>query len=311
MESKINVALVQFGPEYLQLSRSLEKASDLIDEASNSGADLIVFGETWLSGYPIWIDYCPEAALWDYEPVKEVWARTFENGIEIHGNEIKSLQSLAKDKNISIVIGANEVIRSGKGNGTIYNTIITINSNGNIVNHHRKLMPTFSEKLIYGLGDGAGLKSVELNGFNIGSLICWEHWMPLARQAMHDASEDIHIGLWPMVKEMNRVATQHYAFEGRCYAIAVGQTMQAKDLPSILNNPFSDNPEKYILSGNSCVFGPDGSLLFEGKPNEETIYYIEIENKTSLFKERMNLAVSGHYQRNDVFQLNIDHKRLF
>ena len=208
-------------------------------------------------------------------------------------------------------MGANESIKKGPGNGSIYNTIFTFGSDGCIINHHRKLMPTYTEKLIHGMGDGSGLRSVEAPFGRLGSLICWEHWMPLARQAMHDEGEDIHIALWPQVKEMNHVASRQYAFEGRCHVVAVGQIMHRDELPESLSisNRISIHPSGLVMNGGSAIYGPNGDILLPPQQEERKIIYHEI-NLSDNRKENMSLSVSGHYRRNDVFELKVNRKRI-
>lgn len=306
------IAIVQHTPCFDHLQKSLEKAKALIEKASKEAVDMIVFGECWFSGYPAWIDYCGETALWDHEPTKKAWSKIFKNSIEIPGEAIEILQSLAKKNEVYLIFGANEVILKGKGNSSIYNSAFIINDKGELINHHRKLIPTHTERLIHANGDGEGLRSVETNFGNIGTLICWEHWMPLARQAMHDEGEDIHFALWPYVKEMNIVACRQYAHEGKCYVVAVGQTMTVEDFPSGLQLPdhLEKNPEQYVLKGGSCVIGPDGEFIMQPVYDQEDIFYVDLPSKEELIKEKMNLAVSGHYQRWDVFDFRVNRRRI-
>ncbi|MDN5215626.1 carbon-nitrogen hydrolase family protein [Fulvivirgaceae bacterium BMA12] len=310
MNKTINVAIVQHSPVYLDLNKSLEKSLDLVQEAADNGAEIIVFGETWLSGYPAWLDYCPEVAQWNYEPAKEVFSELFHNSVQIPGPEISQLCQAAKNNKVVICMGLNETTKSGKASGTIFNTLLTINEKGQIANHHRKLMPTYTEKLVYGMGDGMGLHSVETAYGRINGLICWEHWMPLARQAMHDSDEQIHVAVWPTVHEMHQIASRQYAFEGRCFVLAAGQILKAGDLPSKLTLPPSleGNPDKMILNGGSCVIGPDGKYMTAPVFDQETILFQEI-NLDEIYKEKMTLDVSGHYQRPDVFTLSVNKQR--
>jgi len=305
------IAIMQLEPIHTSLDSTLQKALDHIDTASEEGADIVVFGESWFCGYPAWIDFCDGVAKWDHEPVKAAWANMYENALVLEGVALTKLCSIAKEKKITIITGANEVVRQGKGHSSIYNTIFTIDEQGQLANHHRKLMPTYNEKLIHHSGDGAGLHAVETNNGRIGSLICWEHWMPLTRQAMHDEAEDIHFALWPHVIDRHLLASRHYAFEGRCYVIAVGQIMHAKSIPTGLDKPssFSDD-SAMIMKGGSCAIGPDGELLSEQVIGKEEILYVEIPSAKELVKERMNLAVSGHYQRDDVFTFEVNKSRV-
>lgn len=306
----MKAAIVQDGPVYLDSKGTLNKTISYIEKAKSMGCDLIVFGENWFSGYPAWLDVCSDVNLWDHAPVKQVWRRTFEEGLSVDSTLMTELRNVIKENQIYVVMGANEPISKGKGNGTIYNTVYTFGPDGSILNHHRKLMPTFTEKLVHGLGDGAGLNSISTSFGRLGSLICWEHWMPLARQAMHDAGEDIHIALWPFAKELHHVASRHYAHEGRCYVIAVGQIMHEDEIPEglSLSNQIALPDSKLVLRGGSAVYGPDGSVVMAPVYGTRDMLIVEL-NLENAVGERMNLSVSGHYQRDDVFEMKVDRSR--
>jgi nitrilase len=178
----MRVAAVQAAPVYMDLQRSLDKAIALIGEAAAKGASVVVFPETFLPGYPAWLDCCRDVGLWDYEPVKRVFARLMENSVEVPGPVTEALAEAAREYQVVLNISVHERVGSGPGRGTLYNTMLTFGSDGALLNRHRKIMPTFTERLIWGLGDGAGLKAVDTTAGRIGGLIGWEHWMPLARQ---------------------------------------------------------------------------------------------------------------------------------
>ena len=307
------LSIIQKGPIYNQLQKSIEVFDSLLAKAASEKADLVVFGECWFCGYPAWLDYCPEASFWNHAPVKEVWSAMFENSLELDSQSFKDIQAIIKSHGVNVVLGANEVIKKGKGNGTLFNAVMTFNREGELLNHHRKLMPTYTEKLVHGVGDGHGLNAVDLDIGRVGGLICWEHWMPLARQAMHDQSEDLHIALWPFVKEMHVIASRQYAFEGRCHVVSVGQLMKAIDTPEQLKLPDHldrSNADQLVLKGGSCIIKPDGQFLLEPQYNETEIISQEIDLSVGR-GENMNLSVSGHYQRPDVFDLSINKKRFY
>ena len=220
------VAAVQAAPYYLNLERSLKRAIDLIAEAAKRRAQLVVFPETWLPGYPAWLDVCRDIAVWDHEPTKRLYAQLMENSVAVPSRETEALGEAARRHNLTLVIGVHERVNEGPGRGTLYNSILTFGPTGELLNVHRKLVPTFTERLIWAQGDGDGLRVVETPAGRIGGLICWEHWMPLARQTLHVAGEDIHVSLWPSVKEMYQIASRHYAFEGRCFVVAAGGIMR-------------------------------------------------------------------------------------
>lgn len=310
MNKKVTIGVVQFAPEYLNVAKSLQKVEVLLKEAAAKGAQLITFGETWFTGYPAWIDYCDEYAKWNFQPTKAVFAKTYENSLDVNGSEVAQIGKWAKELGVAVVMGINEKVSAGIGNGTIYNSLLTWNEKGELANHHRKLMPTHTERLLYGQGDGAGLQAVETSFGRIGGLICWEHWMPLTRQAMHNSGEYIHVAVWPNVHEMLQIATRAYAFEGRCFAVGVGQIMKVKDIPSELNLPdeLKNKPDHLLLNGGSCIVGPDGHYVLEPQFGVEGIFTAEVDlNRCA--EERLALDVTGHYQRHDVFELTVNKKR--
>lgn len=188
-------------------------------------------------------------------------------------------------------------------------SVVTINRDGHIVNHHRKLMPTYTEKLVHGLGDGAGLNAVQTDFGNLGALICWEHWMPMTRQAMHDENEDLHIALWPYVKEMHHIASRHYAIEGRCHVVSVGQMYPKTFLPEglQLNELVKDEP--FLMKGGSAIYDATGTPIMDPIYNQVNIFTRELDLSKDR-AENMNLSVSGHYQRQDVFEYEINKKRI-
>ncbi len=306
----IKIAIAQHSPAFLDLEACIKKAGGLIEQSANQNARLIIFGESWFSGYPAWLDYCPEAALWDHEPAKQVYARMFENSMSIGGTAFKQLQEMARTHQVYLVFGLNEKVTSGRGNGTIYNALVILGPDGALLNHHRKLMPTYTEKLVYGMGDGYGLRSIEIDGHRMGGLICWEHWMPHARQSMHDDGEILHVAVWPTVHEIHQIASRSYAFEGRCFVVSVGQILKVSDIPVEVRNSESreQTGSSLVLRGGSCVIDPRGQFMIEPVFDKETIIYAEIDPRQAI-KENMTLDTSGHYARPDVFSFKVDRNR--
>ena len=304
MTRKVPVAIAQVAPVYLNVGESLKKAVAWIEKAATEGAKLITFGETWLSGYPAWLDYCPNAALWDHEPVKQVFARMRQNSVSVPGPETDELCRVAAALEVVVSIGINERVDSGPGNGTLYNTLLLIDSNGAIISRHRKLVPTYTERMVWGMGDGDGMESKNTQAGRIGGLICWEHWMPLARQVLHDSGEDIHVAVWPSAHDVHQLASRHYAFEGRCFVVATGMVMKVKDLPQELDLPAATDggAEEWLLRGGSAVIGPNGNYVAGPVFDQETIISAELD-LTAVDREKMTLDVSGHYSRPDLFHL--------
>ncbi|MBA3544653.1 MAG: carbon-nitrogen hydrolase family protein [Chthoniobacterales bacterium] len=306
MPDPVPVAIIQSSPVFLVLEASVAKAVTLTDEAARNGARVVTFGEAWLPGYPAWLDYCSDVALWDHAPSKEIFARLRQNSIVVPGKETNRLAQLAGDHKLTVVIGVNERVEAGPGNGTLYNSLLTFTAEGGLANHHRKLVPTYTERLIWGQGEGGGLESVATPHGRVGGLICWEHWMPLARQALHNAGEHIHVAVWPAVHEMHQLASRHYAFEARCFVLASGLVMRVKDLPAGLRTvpELADNPEAFVLRGGSAIIGPDGKYVVEPVYDQETIVTAALD-LNAVDREKMTLDVSGHYSRPDIFTFQV------
>ncbi len=271
-------------------------------EAAGSGAELIVFPETWIPGYPAWLDLSRDAALWDHPPVKKIFARIVENSVAIPGPALERLSAAARESKATLVIGLSERVERGAGRGTLYNALVTIGPDGRLLNHHRKLMPTYTERLIWGAGDVEGLRSVDTPSGRVSALVCWEHWMPLARQALHESGEEVHVAVWPTVHELHQVASRQYAFEGRCFVLASGALMRASSLPLELE-PHPDRvsgADQWVLRGGSAIIGPDGEYLVEPRYDEPAILLAELDlQRTS--EESMTLDVTGHYHRPELF----------
>ncbi|MEW5927168.1 MAG: carbon-nitrogen hydrolase family protein [Gemmatimonadota bacterium] len=299
---RLTAAVVQaeVAPE---LEAGLERTRELALEAARSGAELVVFPETWIPGYPAWLDVCRDAALWNHAPVKAVFARIAENSVAVPGPALDSLAETARQAAATLVLGVSERVERGPGRGTLYNSLLTIGPDGRLLNHHRKLVPTYTERLVWGAGDAEGLQAVDAPSARVGALVCWEHWMPLARQALHESGEDVHVAVWPTAHEMHQVASRHYAFEGRCYVLAAGSLMRASALPPELE-PHPERvagPDQWVLRGGSAVIGPDGAYLVEPVYDEPRILVAELDLGRTR-EETMTLDVTGHYHRPELFE---------
>jgi nitrilase len=300
---RVTVAIAQSAPVYLDKRASLRKALDLIQQAAKQDARLVAFGETWLPGYPAWLDVCPGAALWQDSSSKDVFARLRNNSITVPGEEVNLLNEAARDLKIAIVIGVNERVDSGPGNGTLYNSLLTIADDGQCKNHHRKLVPTYAERLVWGHGDGRGLEAVPTSVGRVGGLICWEHWMPLARMAMHNSGEQIHVAVWPTVHELHQLASRHYAFEARCFVLAVGLMMATEDLPREFHDgtAFQAGNDPWIERGGSAIIGPDAQYVRTPVFDREELLVSDLD-LAQIDRELMTFDASGHYARPDLFR---------
>jgi predicted amidohydrolase len=304
----VRVAVVQ-AEAMPDLAAALDHAEERTREAAAAGARLVAFPETWIPGYPVWLDVCRDVALWDHAPVKQVFRRMARDSVVVGGEASERLASIARTHGVVLVMGVIERVDAGSGQGTLYNAILTFGSDGRLQNHHRKLVPTYTERMVWGAGDAHGLRAAETSAGRVGALVCWEHWMPLARQAMHESGEDVHVALWPTVHEMHQIASRQYAFEGRCFVLAAGSVMRASALPPELE-PHPQrvrSGEDWVLRGGSAIIGPDGSYLAGPVYEEPALLVADLD--FGLNREgRMSLDVTGHYHRPDVFEFRVERR---
>ncbi|HEY2378132.1 MAG TPA: carbon-nitrogen hydrolase family protein [Gemmatimonadaceae bacterium] len=301
----VRIAIVQDEPVPI-LADGLARTRDRTLAAAREGAQLVVFPETWLPGYPVWLDVCRDVALWDHPPVKAVHARMAANAVAVPGDGADALGAIARDAGVTLVVGVIERVDAGPGHGTLYNAALTFGPDGRLLNHHRKLMPTYSERLVWGQGDADGLQAVDTPNGRVGALVCWEHWMPLARQAMHESGEDVHVALWPTAHEQLQLASRAYAFEGRCYVLVAGSLSRASALPPELE-PHPEivrRPDQWVMRGGSGVIGPDGRYIVEPVYDEPRTITADLD-LARLSGERMALDVAGHYSRPDLLHLDV------
>ena len=297
------VAVAQFAPVVLDLDACVQKASKIIGEAGKQGVRLLAFPETWVPVYPFWCDM-GGFSKWGDEAGKQLHARLYKNSLEVDSKPFKALQAAIKKARLHVVLGANE--RAGR---SLYNTLFFFDASGALVGHHRKLVPTFGERLVWGYGDGEGLRVHETPFGKLGGLVCWEHWMPHARQALHELGETVHVAAWPHAKGLHQTASVHYAFEGRCFVLVAASYLEKKMLPRDYNlrGEMTSAPE-VILNGGSAVVGPDGKYVVEPVYGKEALVVAEIDPER-VFAETLTLDVAGHYSRPDVFTFSVRRER--
>ena len=314
MTSQLHVALVQAPPVFLNLAASLDKAIGLIEEATLAGARLIVFPETWLTGYPVWLDEAPGSAMWGHAPAESLFRRLFENSPALDGPEIARLAAVASERDVEVILGVHE--RLG---GSLYNAIVFL-APGEPARVHRKLTPTYNERLIWAQGDGSTLQAWPRDYGVVGALVCWEHWMPFTRAAMHAQNEAVHVALWPAVTELHQLASRHYAFEGQCFVLASGCVLTRDDvlagfdsLPGaapvgrrLLESIPADKP--FLKDGGGAVIAPDTSYVAGPIYGDPATVYAQID-LGRVIAGRMYLDTHGHYARPDVFELRVDTRR--
>ncbi len=301
------VAIVQAAPVPLAIGDGIGKAVSLARKAIDDGARLVAFGETFLGGYPLWLDEAPGAALWDHPGAKALHAIMLEQAVVAKDERLLPLQELCDATGACISIGAHERVRR-----SLYNNQLLFRP-GLPPLDHRKLVPTHGERLIWMRGDGSTLGVHQAEWGAVGNLICWEHWMPLARAAMHNLGEAVHIAAWPTVREEYALASRHYAMEGRCFVLAAGLVQTKDDLFDGLERVGGSAEAKALFEaiagdvlnvGGSIIAAPDARVVAQAGEGEETLH-AELD-LSEIGGGLASLDTDGHYSRPDVFELRVD-----
>lgn len=306
--NQLKVALAQISPVWLNKKATLEKIENSIKEAANNQAELIVFGEALLPGYPFWLALT-NGAGWNLDVNKELHAHYVKNSVTIERGELDSVCALAKEYKMSVYLGIMERPED-RGRHSIYASLVYINQKGEIKSVHRKLQPTYDERLTWAPGDGNGLKVHPLKDFTVGGLNCWENWMPLPRTALYGLGENLHVAVWPGSDHNTKDITRFIAREGRSFVISVSSLMNKEDFPE--DTPYIDQilekAPKVLANGGSCIAGPDGEWLVEPIIGKEGVYYHTLDFNRVL-EERQNFDAVGHYSRPDVTKLIVNRDR--
>lgn len=308
------IAIVQHPAALLDLNESLHRAADHISAAAATGATLVVFPETWLTCYPAWVFGLAgwrdqTAQSWHARLLNESPVLDNDGGVD---DDVALLRDAARNAEVTVVIGLNE--RPHRNSGSLYNSLLTIGTDGHTLNLHRKLTPTHTERNVWTAGDGAGLRVVDTPVGRVGGLVCWEQFSPLARQTLHAQNEEIHVAAWPDYPESHQIASRSYALEGRCFVISAAQFVSTDDMPTELLDAYRagvgpEAPSNGLLfDGGSSVVGPDGSWIVEPQFGEAGIITAVLDLNMR-YQESMDLDLAGHYARPDVFQLSVDRSR--
>jgi nitrilase len=304
----LKVAVAQIAPVWLNKAETIKKVKEQIQQAGKADADLVVFGEGVVPGYPHWIGYTNGAA-WDSKVQKEIHAHYAKNAIQIEKGDLNEICHLAQIYEISIYLGVIER-PIGRGGHSLYCSLVYINQKGDIKSVHRKLQPTYEERLTWSPGDGNGLQVHQLKEFTVGGLNCWENWMPLPRAALYGQGENLHVAVWPGSYRNTHDITRYIAKESRSYVISCSALMTKDDFPNDIPHYdlIMENVPDILTDGGSCISDPRGEWVVEPIMNEEKLIVAEIDINR-VFEERQNFDPSGHYSRPDVTKLTVNRER--
>jgi nitrilase len=304
----MRIGAAQLRPAWLQPRKTTQKVIDTIEKAARQGIELLAFSEAFLSGYPFWLCRTNGAAF-DDPLQKRAFAQFLDAAVEVPSEHIEAIVTACRDNKVSIYLGANERGRKA-ARGSIYCSLLAIHAEKGLVGVHRKLVPTFDERLCWAPGDGHGLDVHAFGDFRVGGLNCWENWMPLTRFAMYAGGEDVHIGVWPGNASVSHNATQLVALEGRVWSVNSSGLLSLSDVPAdfALYDALRDDGVDAIFTGGSHIVSPAGDVVASATEGREEIIWFDADLE-SVRKERRNLDPSGHYFRPDVFRLSIDRTR--
>jgi nitrilase len=307
VKQETKVALVQRPPLLLDGEGTLQAAISSLHEAAEVGAKLIVFPETYLPGYPVWIWRLRPGA--DFGLAQEIHGRLMAESIDLDAGDLKPLQDAAAERGVFVVVGVHEREGSFSG-GTLYNALVTIGPDGAILNRHRKLVPTNPERMVWGQGDGSGLRVARTGIGRLGGLICWENYMPLARFALYAEGVEIYVASTWDSGDGWLSTMRHIASEGRCWVLGSGCAIRASDIPADFPGRADLFPDadEVLNPGDSVVVSPSGQVVAGPLHDRHEIVYADIDVEESARQHR-TMDVAGHYGRSDVFRLTIDRTR--
>jgi len=302
VEARVTVACVQAEPIVLDRDATLDKLERLTAEAAGEGAQLVVFPEAFIPVYPssIWARHL---AGWGDEGAKAAFARIAQEAVTVPGPAADRLGEAAAAHGVWLVTGVTEI--DPERPGTLYNTLLYHAPDGSLALQHRKLVPTNHERLIWGQGDGGGLRAMQTDLGRIGGLICWENYMPLARFSLYESGVEIYIASTADDGEAWQATLVHIARESRAFVVSPSHFQRASAYPD--DFPLAESLEglDIIGRGGSAVLDPDGSYLAGPVYDEEAILYAELD-PARLYEERQRFDPAGHYHRPDVLQLRVN-----
>jgi len=301
VRAPVTVACVQVEPAIFDRARTLDRVEERTAEAAAAGAGLVVFPETFVPAYPSSV-WAKALAGWGEPGAKEAFALLHRESLELPGPDADRLAATAREHGVWLVIGVNEL--DPERPGTLYNSLLYYSPAGELALHHRKLVPTNHERLVWGQGDGRGLRAIETPLGRIGGLICWENYMPLARFSLYESGVEIYIASTADDGDAWQATLRHIALESRAFVVSPCHFQRAGSYPE-------DFPLRALLEGRdllgrggSAILGPDGSTLAGPLYGEEGILYATLDPEL-LLQSRQRFDPAGHYHRPDILSLTV------
>ncbi len=299
-----NLAIVQKAPVFLDKQQTIELAAQTIDEAAARGAELIVFSEAFIPGYPAWVWRLRPGTDWTL--CEQLHERLLENAVNLDADDLDPLYQAARRNEVTVVCGIEER-DGGLGRATLFNSVVVIGSQGKLLNRHRKLMPTNPERMVWGFGDATGLRVIDTPAGRVGTLLCWENYMPLARYAIYAQGVEIYIAPTYDSGDNWISSLQHIGREGCCWVVGCGNLLRGRDIPDDFpqRDTLYPDADEWVNPGDSVVIAPGGEIVAGPLRKEAGILYCSID-PAAVGIARRALDVTGHYSRPDIFQLHVD-----
>ena len=301
MDQRFTVAVVQASPIVFDRERTLDKVHALAGEAAHRGARLVLFPEAFVSAYPRGLDFGAYVGGRTDEG-REDFRRYWESSVDVPGPAVDRLARTARSHDIYLVVGVVE--RDG---GTLYCCVLFFGPDGGFLGKHRKVMPTASERLVWGFGDGSTMPVYDTPYGKLGAVICWENYLPLMRAAMYAKGVELYCAPTADQRDTWIASMRHIAVEGRCFVLSCNQFNRRRDFPANYRTPFGDDPETVVCRGGSCIVDPFGNFLAGPNVDGEAILVAEID-RAQIVRGKYDLDVVGHYARPDIFQLHVDER---
>lgn len=306
-KDNLKVGLAQIAPVWLDRDATITKIGDWVARAAGEGCGFVAFGEALAPGYPFWIEHT-DGARFESALQKDIHAHYLDQAVQIEAGHLSLVSEAAADLRIAVMVGIIER-PTDRGGHSVYCSRVHIGADGAVASVHRKLLPTYEERLSWSPGDGHGLQVHPVGPFTVGGLNCYENWMPLSRAALYAQGEDMHVALWPGNLRNTEDTTRFLAREGRSYVLAVSGLMRREDVPP--GSPAAAMLERcpdVLADGGSCIAGPDGNWVVPPVVGREDLIVATLDHR-EVRRERQNLDQAGHYARPDVTRLVVDRRR--
>ncbi len=304
----LTVGIAQIAPAWLDRDRTLEKVVVAARQAAGENCQLLAFGEALVPGYPFWIEH-DDGARFDDDRQKELFSHYLDQGVVLERGDLDPLCDVARGAGMALYLGIVERA-ADRGGHSLYCSLVHIDAGGAIASVHRKLQPTYEERLVWATGDGHGLRVHECGPFRVGGLNCYENWMPLPRAALYGQGEDLHVAVWPGSEHNTADITRFIARESRSFVVSASSLMRHEDVPTgfAAAEAMRATGRPLLANGGSAIADPRGAFLVAPQIDREVLIIAALD-QAQVRRERQNFDVAGHYSRPDVTRLHVDRTR--